>query len=155
MRFGVSTLERWYYSARAAADPVAALKNRLRGNIGRFLSLTPAAIDGLTTQYRKHPSWTAQLHFDNLRVALGSDSPLPSYPTVRRFLKAQGMFRQARPKRATNSALLARDRLEQLEVRSFEVDHVAALWRMRSSGLCGVKDRRAWICRAPVLLCSA
>ena len=130
VRFGVSTLERWYYSARAAADPIAALRNRLRGNIGRFPSLTPAAIDALTTQYREHPGWTAQLHFDNLRVALGSDSPLPSYPTVRRFLKAQGMFRQARPKRATGGAVLARDRLEQREVRSFEVDHVSALWHL-------------------------
>ena len=36
VRFGRSTLERWYYSARAASDPVAALRNRLRGNIGRF-----------------------------------------------------------------------------------------------------------------------
>jgi len=49
---------------------------------------------------------------------------------VRRFLKAQGMFRQARPKRATDGALLARDRLDQLEVRSFEVDHVLALWHL-------------------------
>ena len=130
IRFGVSTLERWYYTARAAADPVAALRNRLRGDIGRFPSLTPAAITLLTTQYREHPNWSAQLHFDNLRVALGSASPLPSYPTVRRYLKAQGMFRQARPKRATDGALLARDRLEQLEVRSFEVDHVSALWHL-------------------------
>lgn len=131
VRFGASTLERWYYTARAAKDPVAALKNRLRGDIGRFPSLTPAAIDVLTTQYREHPGWTAQLHFDNLRAALvGSASPLPSYPTVRRFLKARGMFRQARPKRATEGALLARDRLDQLEVRSFEVDHVSALWHL-------------------------
>jgi transposase InsO family protein len=129
--FAVSTLERWYYTARAAADPVAALKDRLRGDIGRFPSLSPAAIDGLTRQYREHPGWTMQLHFDNLRVALdGSDPPLPSYPTVRRYLKAQGMFRQARPKRATDGALLARDRLERLEVRSFEVDHVSALWHL-------------------------
>jgi hypothetical protein len=67
-----------------------------------------------------------QLHFDNLRVALaGSDSSLPSYPTIRRYLKAQGMFRQARPSATTEGALLARDRLERLEVRSFEVDHVS------------------------------
>lgn len=131
VRFGVSTLERWYYTARAASDPVAALHNRLRGDIGRFPSLAPAAIDGLTTQYREHPGWTMQLHFDNLRVALaGSDAPLPSYPTFRRYLKAQGMFRQARPKRATDGALSARDRLDRLEVRSFEVDHVAALWHL-------------------------
>jgi len=129
--FGVSTLERWYYVARSAADPVAALRDRLRGNIGRFPSLAPAAIDCLTIQYREHPGWTMQLHFDNLRVALaGSDSPLPSYPTLRRYLKAQGMFRQARPKRATEGALLARDRLDRLEVRSFEVEHVSALWHL-------------------------
>jgi len=129
--FAVSTLERWYYTARVAADPVAALRDRRRGDVGRFPSLSPAAIDGLTTQYREHPGWTAQLHFDNLRIALaGSDPPVPSYPTVRRYLKAQGMFRQARPKRATDGALLARDRLDRLEVRSFEVDHVSALWHL-------------------------
>lgn len=131
VRFGVSTLERWYYQARRSVDPVATLRNRLRGNIGRFPSLSPGAVEGLIHQYREHPGWTAQLHFDNLRVALaGSDSPLASYPTVRRYLKAHGMFRQARPQRATAGAVLARDRLEQLEVRSFEVDHVSALWHL-------------------------
>jgi transposase InsO family protein len=131
VRFGVSTLERWYYAARRAADPVATLRNRLRGDIGRFPSLSPSAVEVLTTQYREHPGWTAQLHFDNLRVALAkSDTPVPSYPTIRRYLKAQGMFRQATPKRATAGALLARDRLDRLEVRSFEVEHVSALWHL-------------------------
>jgi transposase InsO family protein len=129
--FGVSTLERWYYAARRAHDPVAALKDRLRGDVGCFTSLTPIAIATLTTQYREHQGWTAQLHFDNLCAALkGSDSEIASYPTIRRYLKAQGMFRQAQPKRATAGALAARDRLERLEVRSFEVDHVCALWHL-------------------------
>ena len=129
--FAVSTLERWYYAARRAHDPVAALKDRLRGDIGRFPSLTHLVIETLTTQYREHPGWTAQLHFDNLRAALkGSDTAIASYPTIRRYLKAQGMFRQAQPKRATAGALAARDRLERLEVRSFEVDHVCALWHL-------------------------
>ena len=131
VRFGVSTLERWYYAARRAPDPVAALRNRLRGTLGRFKSLTPEAIALLGAQYREHPGWTMQLHFDNLQVALaGSASPMASYPTLRRYLKAHGMFRQARPQRATDGALLARDRLERLEVRSFEVDHVSALWHL-------------------------
>lgn len=56
--FGVSTLERWYYAARRANDPVAALKDRLRGDIGRFPSLTSPVIETLTTQYREHPGWT-------------------------------------------------------------------------------------------------
>ncbi len=129
--FGVSTLERWYYAARRANDPVAALKDRLRGDIGRFPSLSPPVIDTLTTQYREHPGWTMQLHFDNLCAALkGDDVAIASYPTIRRYLKAQGMFRQAQPKRATAGALAARDRLERLEVRSFEVDHVCALWHL-------------------------
>ena len=129
--FGVSTLERWYYKARRANDPVAVLKNRLRGDVGRFPSFTPAVIDTLIQQYRTYPGWTAQLHFDNLCATLkGSDVAIPSYSTLRRYLKAQGMFRQATPKRATAGALLARDRLERLEVRSFEVDHVNALWHL-------------------------
>lgn len=129
--FAVSTLERWYYTARSACDPVAALRNRLRGDVGRFPSLSPAAIVVLVSQYREHPGWSVQLQVDNLRVALaGSDSPMPSYPTVRRYLLAQGLFRQARPKRASDGALAAGDRLERLEVRSFEVAHVSALWHL-------------------------
>ena len=129
--FAASTMERWYYVARRANDPVTALKDRLRGDISRFPSLTPPVIDTLTLQYREHPGWTMQLHSDNLRAALkGSDTTVASYPTIRRYLKAQGMFRQAQPKRATAGALAARDRLERLEVRSFEVDHVCALWHL-------------------------
>ncbi len=134
--FGLSTLERWYYAARKADDPVAALKNRLRGSVKRFPSLSQTVIDTLIQQYREHPGWTAQLHFDNLRAALHSSSgaaataSVSSYQTVRRYLLAQGMFRQAQPKRATAGALAARDRLERLEVRSFEVDHVNALWHL-------------------------
>ncbi len=131
MRFGISTLERWYYAARRSGDPVAALKNRLRDDVGRFPSLTPVVIDALTAQYREHPGWTVQLHVDNLRVVLAANqTPLPSYPTIRRYLLAQGMRRQTRPQRASEGALAARERLEQLEVRSFEVDHVSALWHL-------------------------
>ncbi len=131
VRFGASTIERWYYRARRAADPVAALRDGLRGDEGSFPSLTPVAIAALTQQYREHPGWTAQLHLDNLRVACkASGSPVVSYATVRRYLRAHGMHRQARPRRTTDGAVAARDRLEQLEVRSFEVEHVAALWHL-------------------------
>jgi putative transposase len=130
VRFGLSTIERWYYAARRAADPIALLRNRLRPR-GRFACMAPRVIDTLLQQYRQHPGWSAQLHFDNLRVALtGTGLTLPSYPTLRRYLKAQGLFRQARPRRSSDGALLARERLEQLEVRSFELDHVAALWHL-------------------------
>ncbi|MBP6652728.1 MAG: DDE-type integrase/transposase/recombinase [Rhodoferax sp.] len=129
--FAASTLERWYYAARRANDPVAALRNRLRGDINRFPSLNQPVIEALVQQYREHPGWTMQLHFDNLcAVFKDRADTVASYPTVRRYLMAQGMFRQAQPKRASAGALAARDRLERLEVRSFEVDHVSSLWHL-------------------------
>lgn len=131
VEFSMSTLERWYYAARGATDPVAALKDRLRGDGTRFPSMAAQVAEALRAQYCEHPGWTVQLHADNLRAALkGSATGMPSYPTIRRYMKAQGMFRQARPKRTTAGALAARDRLERLEVRSFEVDHVGALWHL-------------------------
>ena len=143
VRFGVSTLERWYYTARRARDPVAALTDRLRAHAGRFPSLSAGCEAALILQYREHPGWTIQLHYDNLRAALASPgttvpaaasaappAALASYPTVRRFFKARGMVRQRALRRATDGAVAARDRLEHLEVRSFEMDHVGALWHL-------------------------
>jgi len=131
LRFGMSTIERWFYAARRRGDPIPALRNRARPR-GRFASLSQALRDVLIAQYREHPGWTVQLHYDNLRAALaGPNQPsLPSYPTVRRFFRAQGMFRQRPARRRTDGALIAIERLEQREVRSFEVDHVGALWHL-------------------------
>jgi len=128
IRFAVSTIERWLYAARKAADPVQALRNQVRRDIGRFPSLSAEAVQVLTALYREHPGWTAQLLHDNLRVTLGATATkCPSYPSVRRYLKAQGLLRRRAPKRSTDGALAARDRLEQREVRSYEVEHVLQL----------------------------
>lgn len=131
IQFGVSTLERWYYKALKAPDPVSSLKNRLGTHYGTFPSLSLEVRHQLLEQYREHPGWTIKLHYDNL-ISLNRSSGLgvPSYPTIRRFLKARGLFRTARPKRQTPGAVAARDRLEQPEVRSYEVEHVAALWHL-------------------------
>ncbi len=42
LRFGFGTLERWYYLARDAHDPVAALRRRRRRDAGHQRGLTPA-----------------------------------------------------------------------------------------------------------------
>lgn len=131
IRFGVSTIERWLYAARKAADPVQALRNQLRRDVGRFPSLSAEAVQALTTQYREHPGWSAQLHHDNLRVRLaGAGAKCPSYPSIRRYLKARGLLRRRAPKRMTDGALAARDRFEQREVRSYEVEHVLQLMHL-------------------------
>ena len=128
IRFGVSTLERWFYAAKNAADPVRALRNQVRRDIGRFPSLSAEAVQALTVQYHEHSGWSAQLHHDNLRVTLAAAGvKCPSYPSVRRYLKAQGLARRKVPRRSTGGAIAARDRLEQREVRSYEVEHVLQL----------------------------
>ncbi len=131
MRFAASTLERWFYAARNAADPVQALRNQVRRDIGRFPSLSAEAVQALTAQYHEHPGWTAQLHHDNLRVTLAAAGvKCPSYPSVRRYLKAHGLTRRRTPRRHTEAAIAARDRLEQREVRSYEVEHVLQLMHL-------------------------
>ena len=131
MRFSTATVERWYYLARGAQDPVAALRRRRRNDAGRARRLSAALIQALTLQYQQYPGWTAQLHYDNLLALSEEDEALgamPSYGTIRRYLKAQGYWRKRRPKRETPGARQAERRLERLEVRSYEAEHVHGLW---------------------------
>ena len=131
VRLSFATLERWYYAARQADDPVAALRRAPRSDAGRFRRLSAALIQAIETQYCAYPSWTVQLHYDNL-LALAKEAPalqpLPSYPTIRRFMKARGYQRRRPPKRHSPGAQQAAQRLEQLEVRSYEAEYVFGLW---------------------------
>ena len=129
IRFGLSTLERWFYAARRAhLDPVAALKTRVRSDLGQQRVLAPVVIDALTAQYRNHPGWSCQRHYDNLGAVLADDVPLPSYTTVRRYLKAQGLFRKAVPRGKLRPGQVdAEAHRQSRETRSFEVDHVGGL----------------------------
>jgi transposase InsO family protein len=131
LRFSYATLERWYYAARRARDPVAALRRCRRNDAGRARRLTAILIQTLEAQCRDHPGWTVQLHYDNLVAQAEEDEalkPVPSYGTIRRHLKAQGHHRKRRPRRDTPGARQAEQRLEKLEVRSYEAEYVHGLW---------------------------
>ena len=55
--------------------------------------------------------------------------PLPSYASVRRYLKANGLFRQPRaPARHTAGTEAAAQRRVGFEIRSYESAHTNALW---------------------------
>jgi len=135
VQFAASTIERWYYRARSAPrDPVSALRNRVRRDRGTHDSLPPLLRQAVKRQHEDHPSWTVQLHYDNLeqRVlrepALG---PLPSYPTLLRYMKRQGLLRRKRLARhPTAGQMLAREHLERREVRSYEAEYVHGLWHL-------------------------
>lgn len=84
MRFGYSSLERWFYIARKSDDPVKALRERSRSHAGRLRSVSAMAIQILTAQWREHQNWSALLHADNLAHACSLAAALPQrfYPTA-------------------------------------------------------------------------
>lgn len=131
---GTSTIERWYYQARDQVDPVAALRRRVRSDAGQTRVMSVALLAELERQVRSHPSWSYQLHIDNL-AALVSErpmlGPMPSGTTVRRRMHARG-WAPRRPKGPKGSAgrQRAQERLERREVRSYEAEHVHALWHL-------------------------
>jgi putative transposase len=133
VRFSVSTIERWFYRAvKEQHDPVAVLRRKMRSDAGRQSSMSGAVREALLAQYAAHKSWSAKLHYDNL-VALAEKRsdlrPVPSYSTLCRFLKQQGLDKRRRlTSRRTDGAERAEARLFDREVRSYEAEYVNGLW---------------------------
>jgi len=132
--FGLSTIERWLYHARNKQDPVNALRSKQREDAGQSRQISTAIKQLIQQQHRQHPSWSYRLHVDNINVLVNQSSELgvmPSYNTLRRYMKSNGLHKQNRiRKKNTLGAEMAAERLETREVRSFEMDHVQALWHL-------------------------
>ncbi len=58
VRFGLKTIETWYYAAKNAAEPITALRPKVRRTLGQHPSLGPGLGEALRAQYAAHPSWT-------------------------------------------------------------------------------------------------
>src|SRR3984893_4541642 len=100
VRFGFSTIERWFYRAlKERSDPVGVLRRKLRTDAGQQPAVSDAVRQVVLAQYAAHKSWSVQLHHDNL-VALSETRadlrPLPCYDTLRRFMKANGLNKRRR-----------------------------------------------------------
>jgi putative transposase len=131
-RFGFSTIERWYYHAlKERSDPVAVLRRKLRADAGQQRAMSGALRQAILAQYAAHKSWSVQLHHDNLVVLAESGpdlNPVPSYATLRRFLKANGLSKRRRlTSRQTAGADRAEARFLDREVRSYEAEYVGGL----------------------------
>jgi len=157
VRFGLSTIERWYYAARAGSDPVGVLRRKLRADSGRFLAIKDELGQALRRQYKEHPSWSCKLHLDNLAVRIALDPNLgaaPSYPTLRRFMAAQGLLRQRRrrARQEREGEIRAREHLVGHEVRSFESEYVSGLWHLdfHHGSLKVLRPEGEWV--RPILL---
>lgn len=134
-RFAVSTIERWLYLAkRERADPVGVLRRKVRKDLGQPRAIGDPLTRVLLAQYDAHTGWSAQLHADNLAVRVAEDArlgPMPSYSTVRRVLRAHGLFRRRRlGPRGSPGAARAEARFERREVRSYEAAYVHGLWHL-------------------------
>ena len=133
--FGLSTLERWYYKARdSKGSPVQALQRQIRSDCGEHPSLSPQCTELLAQQHQQHPSWSYQLHFDNLAVVVEQHpqaAPLPSYTSLWRYMKSHGLLK--RPRRGpahSPGAQAAEYRYQAREVRSYESEYVNGLWHL-------------------------
>lgn len=133
--FGFSTIERWYYKALGSADgPVEVLRRKVRCDHGEHRSLNPPVAELLAAQYHQYPNWSYQLHCDNLAVLLERQPELgsmPSYASVRRFMKSHGL--RKRPRRGpahSPGARRAEERFEAREIRSYESEYVNGLWHL-------------------------
>lgn len=134
--FGASTIERWYYQAlRSPKDPVAVLSRKIRCDQGTHPSLSLPLRDTIQSQFQQHRDWSYKLHADNLAVRVEQDAYLgsmPSYESVRRYMKAHGMLKRRRlgGKRRTDGTEAAEKRFEDFDIRSYESEYVNALWHL-------------------------
>lgn len=131
--FGLSTIEKWFYSCRSQQNPVCALRTQRRSDAGKSQKLSLGIKNCIQAQYREHTSWSYQLHFDNVGAIIKQTpelGALPSYNTIRRYMKSNGLHKQRGRKKHTAGAIAAAARLESHEVRSYEVDHVHGLWHL-------------------------
>ena len=118
MLLGFSTIERWYYQAKDAADPIVALSRKTRSDAGRREALSEALFGVLAAQYASYPRWTVQLHYDNLAAEVAEKpqlGTLPSYQSVRRRMREKGWLRRCEPANPTEGqrrAALRRDAAE-------------------------------------------
>lgn len=142
VQFAFSTLERWLHVARKAAghgDTVRALRRKIRKDAGTRRAVSSAVLVAIAAQHKAHPTWSYQLHADNLvaMVKLGElAGRVPSYTTVRRLMKERGLFRQKRRKRRGNeeSNDYSREVFESRETRSYESEYVLGLWHLDFHG---------------------
>jgi putative transposase len=133
---GASTIERWYYRAlRERNDPVGVLSRKIRSDRGTCRKFSAKLRGAIAAQYRKHPNWSYQLHYDNLVVAAEQDQGfgvMPSYVSLCRYMQAHGLLKRRRQggRRHTAGTQAAEDRFESFEIRSYESEYVNALWHL-------------------------
>ena len=83
-------------------------------------------------QYAAHRGWTYQLHYDNLAAWVEAEpelGSLPSYATVRRYMKSVGLTKRRKlSSETTEGVRQAERRLDEREVRMILGENAAKLY---------------------------
>ena len=125
--FGFSTIESWYYESRNGRNnPVDVLKTKTRSDKDRFKSVNEKVKETLRMQYLEHPSWSYQLHADNILTVFKKEAP--SYGTIRRYMKQVGLTKKKRIKKKFAKKENTTSVFETREKRSFENEYCNGLW---------------------------
>lgn len=102
--FGYSTIERWYYRAKATImNPDSSINCQLacktRSDKGQFLSLSGIEKNLLKWQLEQHPYWKIQKHYSYFckNIKLNSGGEIASYSTIRRYLIHIGLYQNQHP----------------------------------------------------------
>jgi len=134
MGIGKSTIEKWYYKAKDAPDPISALGRKIRSDAGIRWSMSDSLLAVLKAQYEAHRRWNVQLHYDNLVVLAEEEKPhlkpIPSYKTVLRCMRDNGWKKTREPAQRSHGQQRAAERPERREVRSVQGSHVHGLWHL-------------------------
>ena len=133
VRFGVSTIESWYYDAKSQQDPVAALCRKRRSDAGRARAFSVPVVAQIHALYKQHPGWSVQLHHDNLRACATLEpqiGPIPSYSSLKRYFRANALIKKRKPRVDTAGARQSAARIEALEIRSYEAECVGGLYHL-------------------------
>ncbi len=136
-RLGYSTIARWYDASRHQADPVRALRRQVRKDRGAWRAMPEAVGQRIQVFHASHPEWSAQILYDNVAAAYRREahavatSPvliMPSYPTVRRYMRRLGLVRHhRRDASGTEQAIRSERRFSRFEVDRYECTHAGAL----------------------------
>lgn len=131
VRFGASTIERWYYQAKATpVDTMESLARKVRGDAGKQACIHAVLKETIRRLHQQFPWFSFQLHYDNIVVLAEKEPtihPIPSYTTICRYMKSQGLLRVKSSKAKNKQGNCT---FEAREVRSFEVEHVNGLWHL-------------------------
>lgn len=132
-KYSKSTLERWYYlSLKERETPIKSLLRKTRNDVTLEKVMTVELKKKLDIELGQHQTWSMKLHSDNLAAIIRKDQlgPIPSYSTVRRFLKKMGYQKKSIRNDKRKGQLRAEERVEKWETRSYENPYVGGLWHL-------------------------